>query len=472
MLAGQRPGDRRLRLRRRPETVQIELPKLVPKRRSRHPAVTFVYGFTGLILAGALLLLLPVSSVDGLWTSPLDALFTATSAVCVTGLVVVDTGTYWSGFGQVVIMLLIQLGGFGFMTSSTLLLLLMRREATLRERILLRESLGSGGLGSVLVLAKRVILFTIAAELIGAIILTVAFISVVDPATAIWWGLFHSVSAFNNAGFDLIGGYRSLVPFQHHVGVLMTIGALIILGGISYTVVEDVAKFRKRHVRLTVDSKLVLVTTLGLILLGALGLLVTEWTNQGTFAPLSIGSKLLNAIFMSISPRTAGFNSIDMAAISENGLVIIMALMFVGGASGSTAGGIKVQTFSLLLFAIVSTVRGAVEVEAYDRRVPLPYIFRALTVALLALALIFLASFALNAIEPFGYMRILFETFSAFGTVGLTTGITPETGPAGRAILILGMFAGRLGPLTLVLALAAREHTRAYRRPEEGVRIG
>ncbi len=471
MLAGARPGDRRLRLRRRPDAIYIPISQQARQRRRRHPAVVFAYGFIGLILLGAVILTLPVSSAAGLWTSPLDALFTATSAVCVTGLVVVDTATYWSGFGQVVILLLIQLGGFGFMTSSTLLHLLMRREATLRERILLRESLGAGGLGSILTLARRAIVFTLIVELVGAAVLTVSFLSAVDAPTALWWGLFHAISAFNNAGFDLTGEFRSLVPFNTNTPILVSVASLILLGSISYTVIEDLAKYRRWHVRLTLDTKLVLVTTLGLITFGTGGLLLTEWNNSRTLGGMGFGNQLLNALFMAIS-RTAGFASVDVAAITENGLILMMALMFVGGSSGSTAGGIKVQTFSTLLFAIISTVRGTQEVEAFGRRVPLPYVFRALAVALLSLAFIFLGFFLLNATEPAGFLSVMFETVSAFATVGLSTGITPDTTPIGRVILSLGMFIGRLGPLTLVLALATREHARTYHRPEEGVRIG
>jgi trk system potassium uptake protein TrkH len=224
-------------------------------------------------------------------------------------------------------------------------------------------------------------------------------------------------------------------------------------------------------VRLTLDTKLVLVTTAGLIVFGTIGFMLTEWNNSRTLGSMGPGSQLMNAMFMATS-RTAGFASVDMAAITESGLILMMALMFVGGSSGSTAGGIKVQTFSILFCAIVSTVRGTEEVEAFGRRVPLPYVFRALAVALLSVASIFLAFFLLNATESAGSLGVMFETISAFATVGLSTGITPDTSEMGRVILIVAMFTGRLGPLTLVLALASREHARTYHRPEEGVRIG
>jgi trk system potassium uptake protein TrkH len=460
-----------VRIGRPPKTQEVSVPVRAARQRRWHPAVVFVYGFAGFILAGALVLMLPVASADGRWTPFLDALFTATSAVCVTGLVVVDTGTYWSGFGQVVILLLFQLGGFGFMTWSTLLLLLLRRKATLRERILLRQELGSGGLGSVSHLARKVILFTLVAEGVGAVILTIAFLGEVEAPRALWWGVFHAVSAFNNAGFDVFGDFRSLVPFNHRPEIVLTVAALLIAGGISYTVVEDVVK-QHHFVRLTLDTKLVLVTTVALIVLGTFGVLFTERANSATLGSMDVGPRLLNAFFTAVTPRSSGFNTVDTGALTEDGLFVLIALMFVGGAAGSTAGGIKVQTFSLLFFAIISAVRGATEVQAFRRRVPIGYVLRAIAVALIWLAVVFMVSFALNVTEDFAFLRVLFEAFSASSTTGLSTGITPDLSPAGRAIIILTMFAGRLGPLTLVLALAARERRTAYQWPEEAVKIG
>jgi trk system potassium uptake protein TrkH len=471
IITGRRPGDRHLRVARRPQSQRIQVPALASRRRVRHPALVFVYGFAALILAGAVVLTLPISSAEGQWTPLLDALFTATSAVCVTGLVVVDTGTYWSGFGQAIILVLIQLGGFGFMTSSTLLWLVLGHRVTLRQRLLLREALGGGSLGSIPSLVRKVIVFALIAEAVGATILTTRFLMEMEVQQALWWGVFHAVSAFNNAGFDIIGGYRSLVPYSHDPVVLLTVAALFMAGGISYTVVDDLAKSR-RFERLTLDTKLVLVSTGILLVLGTLGLLFTEWTNADTLGAMDAGPRTLNAFFQAATPRTAGFNSVDIGQMTEAGLLVIIALMFIGGASGSTAGGIKLQTFSLLLFAITSTIRGLDEVQAFRRQVAIPQVLRALAVALLSVALAFAASFALNVTEGVVFIRVLFEAVSAFGTVGLSTGITPDSTHEGRAILILIMFTGRLGPLTLALALAAREHRTHYRWPEDSVKIG
>jgi trk system potassium uptake protein TrkH len=389
----------------------------------------------------------------------------------VTGLVVVDTGTYWSRFGQVVILLLIQLGGLGFMTSSTLFLLLLRRQATLRERILMREALGGVGIGSVANLARKIIIFSLIAEVAGSIVLSISFLRDFDPLKAVWWGIFHSVSAFNNAGFDLVGGFSSLVPFNQRPEVLLTIAALLIAGGISYTAVEDVAK-RRRFVRLALDTKLVLVTTAVLVVAGTAAILFTERANPATLGDMPLGARLLNAFFTGVTPRSAGFNSVDLAAMTENGLFVLCALMFVGGAAGSTAGGIKVQTFSLLFFAILAAVRGKTDVEAYGRRVPNSIVLRAIAVALLSFGLVLAVAMALTVSEGPHFGALLFETISAIGTAGLSVGITRELSVFGRVLLTLTMFAGRLGPLTLVLALASRERASGIRWPEEGVKIG
>jgi trk system potassium uptake protein len=470
-LRGRLPGDVRFRLRRPPRPIAVPIPKTRRRIRPLQPALLFVLGFGGLILLGALLLALPVSSQSGQWTAPLDALFTATSAVCVTGLVVVDTATHWSRFGQAVLILLMQLGGLGFMTASTLLVLILGRRITLRNRVLLKESLGGVSLDSALGLARKITLFALAAELAGCLILTARFSRDVDWPIALWMGLFHAVAAFTNAGFDLVGGFRSLTPYNHEPVVILTHAVLIILGGISYTVVEDLARTRQ-IARLTLDSKLVLVTTAMLLALGTLGFALTERLNATTLGAMDVGAGLLNAFFLAVAARTAGFNAVDIGALSGGALLLMIGLMFIGGAAGSTAGGIKVQTFSLLFFAIISGFRGKDEVEAFQRRIPTVDVFRALAVALLAIAVVFTGAFALSLSERFTFDRELFEVASAFGTVGLTTGITPDTTLLGRIILIVMMFVGRLGPLTLALALMTRTGSQPYSWPHERIKIG
>jgi trk system potassium uptake protein TrkH len=475
-LAGRRPGDRRIRVATRPPTARVTLPRLRERRQHLSPASVFLLGFATFILVGTLLLILPLSSATGQWSSPLDALFTATSAVCVTGLVVKDTGTYWSHFGQAVILALIQLGGLGFMTSSTLLLLLIGRRAGLRHRLIQREAIGGGGLGSTLKVTRQIALFTLGAEALGAATLTASIWADVGPLHAVWWSIFHAISAFNNAGFDINGGFRSLVPFSREPVVLLTVSVLIILGGISFAVVADLYEnrrsiWKRQSVRLALDTRLVLLTTSGLLVFGSVALLFTEWTNPATFGTLNFQQRVLNAFFHSVTARTAGFNAVDIGSLREDSLLILMALMFIGGAATSTAGGIKVQTFSLLFFAIVSSIRGSLEVQSFQRRVSTADLLRAISVALMTIFLIFFVTISLSQAEPLPVLPILFETVSALGTVGLSTGITPDLSVGGRWIVIAAMFLGRTGPLTLFLALAARERRPRYQWPEEDVKI-
>lgn len=471
MMREPRAGAAPARPRGPGRTIRVPLAVAPAPRRAFNAGVVFAAGFAAIIAVGTVLLMLPISHDAGRWTPWLDALFTAASAASVTGLAVVDTGTHWSFFGQVVILALVQVGGLGFTIFSTFLLGLAGRRASLRQRLLLRDSLGGGALGSVLTLARRVLLFTVIAEGLGALVLTAAFAATQPLPTALWWGIFHAVSAFNNAGFDLTGEFRSMVPYQDAPLVLLTLSVLLTFGGLSYAVVEDVVR-RRRFRRLTLDSKLVLVVTFGLLPLGTLLLLFTERANGGTFAPMSADLQLLNAFFLSSVARSSGFNSVDIAAMTDGGLLVLIGLMFVGGAAGSTAGGIKVQTVGILACATASAVRGLPDVVAFERRVPIPEVLRAIAVTMLSGALVFVATFLLGLADVQPFLREWFEVVSAFSTVGLSTGLSLETTAGGRAILIAMMFVGRLGPLTLAVALAEREQRSPLRWPSETVRIG
>ena len=473
-LQGSRPGNQRVRIElTKPKDYHVAPPTRI-RRPPPSPALVLVVGFAVLIAVGTILLSLPFSSAAGTWTGPIDALFTATSAVCVTGLVILDTGTYWSPFGHLVILTLIQVGGFGFMTGSTLFLfLLVGRRTGLRDRLLVQASTGVPDLGSVTTLVKRVAIFTLICEGVAAIALTGAFLARShDLVESIWWGIFHAISAFNNAGFDLIGGFRSLTDFADDPFVLIPIGSLIILGGLGFAIVGDVAgKWRWR--RLALETKVVLATTLVLLLGGATAIGYLEWTNPATLGAMPEAQRPLNALFESATLRTAGFSALDTGALTEASLFVVMALMFIGGASGSTAGGIKVNTFSILLIAIVSTARGRPSAEAFGRRLPHILIYRALSVALLSVAAVFLVALALEVVSPdVTFVQVLFEAVSAVGTVGASTGITRDLPDLAHLILIPAMFLGRLGPLTLVLALTARARPIAYRPAVETMRIG
>jgi trk system potassium uptake protein len=467
-----RPGDRVVRRAvSRAETVTL-VERQRP-RRSFHPALLVVLGFAALILIGTLCLLLPVASADGQSAGVIAALFTATSAVCVTGLVVVDTGTAWTPFGQAVIIVLIQLGGLGFMTSSTLLLLIVLGQRTsLQQRLLLGQTLGGGHPGEVVHLARRIAATALIIELLGAIVLFSRISQEAPVGRAIWWSIFHSVSAFNNAGFDITGGFRSMSNHGSDAWILGTIGLLAFLGAISYTAMVDIIRARRWR-RLTVDTKLVLTTTTILICLGVAFLLVIESSNPATLGPMPWRERVLNALFNSVTPRTSGFSSLDVGSYLDQSIFFTISLMFIGGASGSTAGGIKIQTFMLLFFAIVAAFRGRERVVAFGREMPGTLVFRALAVALISVAVIFTVALALTITEGFHFIEILFETVSAFGTVGLSTGITPELNSWSRLIVAFMMFTGRLGPLTLVLALASRGTPRdAVRYASEVVKIG
>jgi trk system potassium uptake protein TrkH len=475
-LEGRRPGDRRVRVERaRPQRFTVKPPKRI--RSAPSPAFSLLTLFAVLITVGTLLLMLPISSQTNQTTRFVDALFTATSAACVTGLVVFDTATHWSGFGQAVILVLIQVGGFGIMTGSTLLLLLfVGRRTTLRGRVLVQESMGGLQLGSVTSLLKRMAVFTLVCELIGAVVLSIAFTSGPEAGPpgdpqGIWWGVFHAVSAFNNAGFDLTGGFRSLIPFVDDWIVLLTVALLLSAGGLGFAIIGD-AVAKRRWGRMALETKLVIATSAALLLGGAVFIGFTEWDNSLTLGALPEPQRLLNALFESATLRTAGFTALDTSAFMEETLFVVMALMYIGGASGSTAGGIKVSTFAVLLIAIVSTVRGQPSATAFGRRIPHAIVYRALAVALLAIGFVFVIGLGITLTSNATFVQTLFEAVSAFGTVGASTGITPDLSDSARLITAFAMFVGRLGPLTLVLALTARAGPVAYRPAVEGVRIG
>jgi trk system potassium uptake protein len=471
-LPGRRPGDRRVRIEHvKPLPFEIRPPKRV--RPPRSPAAVLVGGFAALIAIGTVLLALPIASATGIATPLGDAFFTATSAVCVTGLVVVDTATHWSPFGQAVILALIQVGGFGFMTGSTLLLLLLiGRRTGLRDRLIVQASTGALDMGSVSTLARRVGLFTVVVEGVGMLVLAVAFLRRgVDPGTSLWWGLFHSVSSFNNAGFDLFGEFRSLTGFADDAVVLGTIGVVFVLGGLGFAIVGDVVG-KRRWSRLALETKVVLATTLALLVTGSVAVGLLEWSNPETLGALAPQDRVTNAVFQSATARTVGFNSVAIGGMLEPSLIVLIGLMFVGGASGSTAGGIKVNTFSVLLIAIVASVRGAPSPVAFGRRLPHEVVYRALSVALLSIAVVFIVAFGLELASDARFIDLAFEAVSALGTVGLTTGITPGLSDAALLLLAAAMFVGRLGPLTLVLALSAGRRQAPYRPAVESMRIG
>lgn len=438
------------------------------------PTQVLVMGFAAVILVGALLLNLPIASQNGESLGFVDALFTATSAVCVTGLVVVDTGTHFTVFGKVVIAALIQIGGLGFMSMATLLFVLLGKKISLKERLVIQEALNQNSLAGLVRFTLYILLGTFIIEAFGALLLSFSFV----PEFGLWRGIgysvFHSLSAFNNAGFDLIGDGRSLTPYVNDAVINLTIMSLIILGGLGFSVIVDVIN-NKGLKRLSLHTKMVFLITALLIGLGFVVFLLLEWNNPETLGGLSIKGKLLAALFQSVTPRTAGFNTVNIAGLTNASLLMTIVLMFIGGSPASTAGGIKTSTLGVIIFMVVSVVKGRDDTELFGRRISRSIVQRALTIGILGLFLVLIFTMLLTITETgFSFLEILFETVSAFGTVGLSMGITPELSYIGRLVIIFLMFAGRVGPLTITFALARQQKRNKgmVKYPEDKVLVG
>jgi trk system potassium uptake protein TrkH len=431
-----------------------------------------VGGFGLAVLVGTLLLMLPVARTGTAWTDPVTALFTSTSAVCVTGLVVVDTGTYWSTFGEVVILALIQVGGLGTMTLASLLGLAISRRLGLRARVTAAAETKAVGLGDVRGVVLGVARTSLVVEAAVAVVLGLRFWAAYDvsPGRAAYLGVFHSVSAFNNAGFALWPD--SLVRFATDPWICLPIAASVIVGGIGFPVILELRKRLRTPRAWSMHTKMTLWATGVLLVLGTVVITANEWRNPATLGQLDTPGRLLAGFFQAVMPRTAGFNSVDTGAMYEGSLLVTVVLMFIGGGSAGTAGGIKVTTFVLLFFVIWAEVRGERDVQAFERRIGERVVRQALTVALLSVGLVVAATVVLVEITRMSTHLVLFEVVSAFATVGLSTGITADVGTAGHLVLVLLMFVGRLGPITLVSALALRERQRLYHHPEGRPLIG
>lgn len=434
------------------------------------PAQILVAGFLGVILVGTFLLMLPAASTSGQGLGFVDALFTATSAVCVTGLVVVDTGTHFTLFGQLVIIALIQVGGLGFMTMATLIYVIIGRRIGLRERLVMQEALNQLTVAGVVRLTLYVIKTTMVVEFIGGTILAIRWYFDYG-LKGIYFGYWHAVSAFCNAGFDLFGGFRSLTAYVNDWLVNLVIASLIITGGIGFTVLADIHQNRQ-FARLSLHSKLVLATTAFLLVCGTAVILLLEYDNPATMGILPWSSKLLASFFQSVTPRTAGYNTIDIGSLRPATLFFLTILMFIGASPGSTGGGIKTTTAGVLFVAARSILRGREETEVFTRRLDQRIVYKAFAVTFFAAVLVVIVTMVLSITEPQPFLNILFEVTSAFGTVGLSTGITPTLTVYGRLWLILTMFAGRVGPITLAVALVKVQSKSMMRYPEGKVLIG
>lgn len=438
----------------------------------RHPAQAIVLGFAIAVLVGTALLMLPIARTGPGGASFVTALFTATSAVCVTGLTTVDTATYWTEFGQVVILGLIQVGGLGIMVMASLLVMLVSRRMGLRSRLTVAAETKSLGIGDVRTVLVGVLTFTVLFEVVCAVVLTGRFYFGYDEplGRAVYHGVFHAISAFNNAGFALYSD--NLIGFATDPWICLPIILVVILGGLGFPVILELRRNFRRPRQWSLHTKLTVTMTAVLLVGGTAFITANEWGNPGTLGTFDAQGKLLVGFFHGVIPRTAGFNSVDVGQMEEGTWLATIVLMFIGGGSAGTAGGIKVTTFVVLFFAILAEVRGESSVNAFDRRIDPRALRQALTVALLSVAAVVASTLLLVKITPFGMSELLFETTSAFATVGLTTGITGDLSPVAQVILVLLMFLGRLGPTTLVSALALRDRQLLYQLPEGRPIIG
>lgn len=436
-----------------------------------NPPRVLALGFAGLILLGAILLNLPIATNTGESIGFLDALFTSASSVCVTGLVVVNTGEYWSLFGQIVIICLIQMGGLGFMTMATLVALILGKKITLKERLIIKEQLNQETMSGLVKLTKYIIISTFAIEGIGAIFLSTRFIPRYGLVKGIWFSIFHAISAFCNAGFDITG--NSIVPFVGDIVVNLTICFLIIFGGLGFSVYIDVSKNRRFN-RFSLHTKLVLVITLILIVVSTILIYLIEWDNPGTLNSLSLKDRALASFFQAVVPRTAGFNSVNMSKLEDTTVFIMIILMFIGGSPISTAGGIKTTTFGAIFLTTISVIKGDRDVVVFNKRISQEIINRSLAILSVGIILVVVVSMVLTISEDAVFLDLLFETTSAFGTVGLSRGITPNLTIFGKILIILTMYSGRVGPLTMAFAFAKKQKTKSnnYRYSEGNLFVG
>lgn len=446
---------------------------MIKRQNLKHKHITsfqiIILGFLSVIILGSILLMLPVSTMDGKGAVFSDALFTATSAVCVTGLVIHDTATYWSMFGQSVILFLIQIGGMGIVTVAVAVAALSGRKIGLMQRSTMQEEVSAHHLGGIVRLTKFILKITVCIELIGAALLLLAFIRDVGIMKGIWYALFHSISAFCNAGFDLIGvkePFSSLTSYSSQPFFNFTVMALIIIGGIGFLTWEDIKNNKLHFRKYRMQSKVILTVTGILIILPALYFFFFEYQS------LPLGERILTSLFQSVTPRTAGFNTTDLTAFSETGQMLIILLMLVGGSPGSTAGGMKTTTIAVLVSSALSVFRKKENTHFFKRRISDDTVKSAATIFLLYIGLFIGGGMIISRLENIPLLPSLFETASAIGTVGLSLGITSQSGIVSQFILIVLMFFGRVGGLTLIFAAMKGTGTNVTKYPQEKITVG
>lgn len=449
----------------------METLRQLPKR-GMNPIQIVVIFFLGVILLGSLLLYLPVSQQPGQRIAYVDALFTSASATDVTGLVVVDVSTQFSFFGKLVILILIQLGGLGYMTLATFFLIALGKQISLRHRLSFSESVNRPSLTNIVGFAKYIFLNIVLIEFLGAVALFFIWLNDFGAWDALKKSIFHSVSAFNNAGIDLMGNFRSLTGYVDNTGVNIVICLLVFLGGIGFVVLAQLYEKFRYGSRLSVQSKIAIIMSIMLILFGAFFFGLMESGNPDTLGPLSMKGKVLASVFQSVTARTAGFNSVDMAGLTKAALFLLMILMFIGASPGGTGGGIKTTTFSILTASIASAVRDRDDVEILNRKIARGVVNKAIAIFFLSLGFILLVTMLISLLDSHPPISLLFEVVSAFGTVGLSTGITPELTTGAKLVIAAMMFIGRVGTLTLILFFATKKSTGRVGLPEETIAVG
>ena len=433
-----------------------------------------ILGFLLVILLGSALLMLPIATVSRECAGFSDALFTSVSAVCVTGLVVRDTATYWSLFGQTVILCLIQIGGMGVVTLAVAIAILSGRKISLMQRSTMQEAISAHHVGGIVKLTGFILKVTLCIELCGAVLLGIAFSGDLPPLQSAWYGLFHAISAFCNAGFDLMGRnapFSSLTAYAGNPLVNLTVMALIVIGGIGFLTWQDVRANGRRLRAYRMQSKIILSMTLLLILVPALAFFLLEFSG-GEWAGRSLGERILASLFQSVTPRTAGFNTVDLTAMKEASLSMMILLMLTGGSPGSTAGGMKTTTVAVLFLSAFSVCKRRETVRCFGRRIDTDALRSAAAILLMYLSLFLLGGLTISLLEDLPVLTCLFEAASAIGTVGLTLGITPGLCAASRLILMGLMFFGRVGGLTLIFAAASGKRAYVSRLPKEKITVG
>lgn len=445
--------------------------KNATKKNHRHftSFQVIILGFFSVILLGSLLLMLPFSTRDGQGASFADGLFTATSAVCVTGLIVRDTATYWSEFGQAIILTLIQIGGMGVVTIAVAIAVASGRKIGLMQRSTMQEAISAHQVGGIVRLTKFILKTSISIELLGALLLAPVFCKDFGIFKGLWYSVFHSISAFCNAGFDLIGvrePFSSLTSYASNPIVIFTIMALIITGGLGFVTWADIKKNKFHFRKYNMQSKVILTVTAGLLIFPAIYFFFCEFSN------LPIGERILSSLFQSVTPRTAGFNTVDLTLLTETGLMIMIILMLIGGSPGSTAGGMKTTTVAVLFSSALAVFRKQDSAHFFSRRIPDNAVKNAATILMMYLTLFLGGGMVISYIEEVSLMSALFETSSAIGTVGLSLGLTPSLGMVSKSILILLMFFGRVGGLTLIFAALSERNNFGSRYPQEKITVG